>query len=169
MKRAQVEERILRALEHEMGDIKATLPPVRVALPAHHLSVDAPDEWLPDEMDPKTLELHGLYLLSRKHGVYFNVRAHGIGQHPLTRDGLLALLREQSWASAPFDEWVATSGPLTLVGGTFETVGMGGEVVLEVFVTDGHRVANLAGPGERAVIAAVTPSVRDLAGALRFE
>jgi hypothetical protein len=142
---------------------------VRVALPAHRLSVDASDEWLADEMDPKTLELHGLYLRSSKHGVYFNVRAQGVGQHPLTRDGLLAFLHEQDWASAPFDEWVATAGPLTLVGGTFETVGMGGEVVLEVFVTDGHVVANLTGPGERSVIAAVTPSVQQLAGTLRFD
>ncbi|MGO8997974.1 MAG: hypothetical protein ACLQVI_32030 [Polyangiaceae bacterium] len=41
--------------------------------------------------------------------------------------------------------------------------------MLEVFVTDGHRVASLAGPGERSVIAAVTPSVQRLAGTLRFE
>jgi hypothetical protein len=142
---------------------------VRIALPAHHLSVDASDEWVADEMDPRAMELHGLYLRSSKHGVYFNVRAQAVGPHPVTRDGLLAFLREQSWASAPFDEWVATSGPLTLVGGTFETVGMGGEVVLEVFVTDGHAVANLAGPGERSVIAAVTASVQRLAGTLRFE
>ena len=69
----------------------------------------------------------------------------------------------------PHGEWTTTSGPLTIVGGTFETVGMGGEVVLEVFVTDGRFVANLAGPGERAVIAAVTPSVQRLADTLRFE
>jgi hypothetical protein len=142
---------------------------VKIALPEHRLSLDSSGEWLADEMDPKALALHGLYLRSRKHGVYFNVRAQEAGQHPLTRDGLLAVLREQSWASAPVDEWVATSGPLTIVGGTFETVGMGGEVVLEVFVTDGHAVANLAGPGERSVVAAVTPSVRRLAGSIRFE
>jgi hypothetical protein len=142
---------------------------LRVALAAHRLSIDTSDEWLADEMDPKTLELHGLYLRSSEHGVYFNVRAQGVGQHPLTRDGLLAVLHEQSWASAPFDEWALTSGTLTLVGGTFETVGMGGEVVLEVFVTDGHVVATLAGPGERSVIAAVTPSVQRLASSLRFE
>ncbi len=141
---------------------------MRVALAAHHLSLDPGDEWLADEMAPKTLEMHGLYLRSSKHGVYINVRAQGVGLHPLTRDGLLAFLREQNCASAPFDEWVATSGPLTLVGGTFETVGMGGEVVLEVFVTDGHWVANLAGLGERSVIAAVTSAVERLAGTLRF-
>jgi hypothetical protein len=45
---------------------------------------------------------------------------------------------------------------------------MGGEVVIEVFATDGRRVANLAGPGERAVITAVTPAVKRLAGTLRF-
>jgi len=30
-------------------------------------------------------------------------------------------------------------------------------------------VANLAGPGERSIIAAVTPAVQRLAGTLRFE
>lgn len=120
-------------------------------------------------MDPKDVDSYGLYLRSTEHGVYLNVRAQGAGQHPLTREGMVAILHEQNWASAPFDEWSATDGPLTIVGGTFETVGMGGEVVLEVFVTDGRFVANLAGPGERAVIAAVIPSVQQLAGTLRFE
>lgn len=142
---------------------------MRVTVPSHRLSVDTSDEWLADEMDPKAVELHGLYLRSSLHGVYFNVRAQAAGQHPLTRERLLAILHEQSWASAPFHEWALPSGPLTVVGGTFETVGMGGEVVLEVFVTDGHRVANLAGPGERSVIAAVTPFVQRLASTVRFE
>ncbi len=60
-------------------------------------------------------------------------------------------------------------GAITSVGGSFETVGMGGEVVLEIFSTDGRRVANLVGPGERATIVAVTPAARRLAGTLRFE
>lgn len=79
-------------------------------------------------MAPETVEHHGLYLRSSKHGVYVNVRTQGAEPHPPTRDGLLALLRDQSWASAPFDEWVITSGPLTIVGGTFETTGMDGLV-----------------------------------------
>jgi hypothetical protein len=66
------------------------------------------------------------------------------------------------------DEWIVESGSV-VVGGTFETVGMGGEVVLEIFVTDGRSVANVAGPGERAIIAAATPAVRRLASSLRFE
>jgi hypothetical protein len=45
---------------------------------------------------------------------------------------------------------------------------MGGEVVLEVFVTDGRSVANLVGPGERSVIVALTPSVQRLANTVRF-
>jgi hypothetical protein len=142
---------------------------MRIALPHHHLSFDPSTEWVADEMDPKAVESFGIYLRSSEHGVYVNVRAQEAGGHPLTAEGLLALLREQNWASAPFNEWTVTAGPLTIVGGTFETVGMGGEVVLEVFVTDGRSVANLAGPGERAVIAAVMPSVQRLAGSLWFE
>lgn len=142
---------------------------MRITLRDHHVSFDPSDEWVADAMEPATVAQFGLYLRSAQHGVYLNVRAQEAGGHPLTREGLVALLGEQSWASAPFDEWVATSGELTVVGGTFETTGMGGEVVLEVFVTDGRAVANLAGPGERAVVAAVIPSVRRLANTLRFE
>jgi hypothetical protein len=119
-------------------------------------------------MHPDALHL-GIYLRSAEHGIYLNVRAQGAGEHPHTRQGLLDFLREQGWASAPFDEWVVTSGELTAVGATFETEGMGGEVVLEVFVTDGKCVANLAGPGRREIIAAVTPSAQRLVRTLRFE
>jgi hypothetical protein len=119
-------------------------------------------------MDPKVSDALGVYLRSAAHGVYLNVRGQSAGDHPLTTEGLFALLREQQWASAPFDAWVVAESPLTIVGGTFETVGMGGEVVLEAFATDGRFVANLAGPGERAVISAVTPSVQRLVRSLRF-
>ena len=142
---------------------------MRIALPQHHLSIEPSGEWVADEMDPKAVDSFGLYLRSTVHGVYLNVRAQQAGGHPLTTNGLLGLLREQNWASPPFDEWTATAGPLNIVGGTFETVGMGGEVVLEVFVTNGRLVANLAGPGERAVITAATPAACELASTLRFE
>jgi hypothetical protein len=141
---------------------------MRIALPAHSISIDPSAEWIADEMDPKAVAQFGIYLRSSEHGVYFNVRKQDGGAHPRTTMGLLDLLREQSWASAPFDVWTAASGARSIVGGTFETVGMGGEVVLEVFVTDGHAVANIAGPGERAVIAAVGESVRRLAATLEF-
>jgi hypothetical protein len=119
-------------------------------------------------MKPEVLELHGMYLRSIEHGVYLNVRAQDSGGHPLTQDGLLALLREQNWASPPFDEWTFTAKALTIVGGTFETTGMGGEVVLEVFATDGSALANLAGPGERTVITALIASVKRLVSTLQF-
>ncbi|MEO6573963.1 MAG: hypothetical protein ABIP89_09000, partial [Polyangiaceae bacterium] len=122
-----------------------------------------------DELDPAVSAELGIYLRSREHGVYLNVRAEEAGPTRLTVEGLLDVLREQNWASAPFDEWVVTAPPLVIVGGTFETVGMGGEVVLEVFVSDGRSIANLAGPGERAVIAAATPSVQRMAQTIRFE
>ena len=101
--------------------------------------------------------------------MYVNVRSQDAGGHPLTKDGLLALLREQDWASPPFGEWSSTpSSKVTAVGGTFETVGMGGEVVLEVFASDGLWLANLAVPGQRAVIAALVPAVRRLVNTLQF-
>lgn len=142
---------------------------MRIVLPEHHLSLDPSADWVADEMDPAALVSYGLYLRSVEHGVYLNVRSQEAGGHPLTKDGLLALLREQDWASPPFDEWTSTpSSPVTAVGGTFETVGMGGEVVLEVFATDGRRLVNFAGPGQRAVIAALVPAVRRLVNTLEF-
>jgi hypothetical protein len=141
---------------------------MRIDLPQHRLSLDPSTEWVADEMDPEALASFGLYLRSAEHGVFLNVRSQESGGHPLTKDGLLGLLREQNWASPPFDEWTSAAGDLITVGGTFETTGMGGEVVLEVFVTDGRSLANIAGPGERAVIAALTPSARRLANTLRF-
>ena len=142
---------------------------MRITLPRHHLSFDPSTEWLPDEAEPEAAESFGVYVRSTEHGVFFNVRSQEVGGHPLTREGLASLLREQGWASPPFDEWAFTEGPLTIVGGTFETVGMGGEVVLEVFATDGYSLANLVGPGERGVIARATPAVKRLASTLRFE
>lgn len=140
---------------------------MRISLPHHHLSVDPDDGWAPDAIEPGADHL-GLYLRSLEHGVYLNVREQEPGRHALTTEGLLALLREQNWGPS-IDEWVATAGPLVIVGGVFEAVGMGGEVVLEVFVTDGRRVANLAGPGTREVIAALRPAAERLAGTVRFE
>jgi hypothetical protein len=141
---------------------------MRLGLPQHRLSLDPSTDWVADEMDPEALESFGLYLRSAEHGVFLNVRSQESGGHPLTKDGLLALLREQNWASPPFDEWTEVSSGLTVVGGTFETIGMGGEVVLEVFVTDGRSLANLTGPGERTVIASLVPSAKKLATTLRF-
>jgi hypothetical protein len=133
------------------------------------LSIDPASEWTADAMDPETLALHGAYFRSVAHGVYLNVRSQQAGSHPRTAEGLRTMLRAQEWASPPFDEWEANSGSVIVVGGTFETVGMGGEVVIEIFVTDGHSIASLVGPGERAIIAAATPSAQRLASGLRFE
>jgi hypothetical protein len=67
------------------------------------------------------------------------------------------------------DEWSSTSKDLTIVGGSFEATGMGGEIVLEIFVTDGHQVANLVGPGPREIIEALRPAAARLAATVRFE
>jgi hypothetical protein len=138
-------------------------------IPEHRLSLDASSEWVADETDAESRESYGLYLRSVEYGVFLNVRSQVAGGHALTPDGLSELLHDQSWASSPFDVWTSTLDELVVVGGTFETEGMGGEVVLEIFATDGKRLANLAGPGQRAIIHALTPSARRLARTLRFE
>ncbi len=136
---------------------------------AHNFSLETAADWILDEQDPAVREQLGIYLRSQEHGIYLNVRAEQAGGRGLTTEGLLQVLREQSWASPPFDEWVLTVPPLVIVGGTFETVDMNGEVVLEVFASDARSLVNFATPGERAVIAAATPSVQRLAQTLRFE
>jgi hypothetical protein len=133
------------------------------------VSIDPTSEWIADAMDPPAVELHGAYLRSVAHGLYLNVRSQAAGGRPCTAEGLRAMLRAQEWASPPFDEWCVDSGSVVVVGGTFEAEGMGGEVVIEIFVTDGRSLATLVGPGERAIIAAVTPSAQRLASSVRFE
>lgn len=140
---------------------------MRVSVPEHRLSVDTLGEWVADPIEPGSEHL-GLYLRSLQHGVYLNVRAQDPGKHALSKDGLLGLLREQNWG-ASIDEWSTTVGAFTLVGGSFETSGMGGEIVLEMFLTDGRRVANLAAPAPRTVIAALRSAAERLAATIHFE
>ncbi len=46
-----------------------------IRLPAHHLSIDPSEDWVPDPVAPGTEHL-GLYLRSSEFGVYLNVREH---------------------------------------------------------------------------------------------
>lgn len=140
---------------------------MRISLPQHHLSVDPDETWTADEVAPGAEHL-GLYLRSLEHGVYLNVRGQEMAGHAPSKEGLVALLREQNWGP-PIDEWSSTSTDLVIVGGSFETTGMGGEIVLEIFVTDGHRIANLVGPGPREIMAMLRPRALRLAATVRFE
>ena len=140
---------------------------MRINVPKHRFSIETSDEWVPDDLDAEAL--HGLYLRSVAFGLYMNVRAQQADGHPLTEQGLRALLDAQGWKPPPFDAWTEHVGDLTIVGGTFETEGMNGEVVLEVLVTDGRSVVNLAGPAPREIIVAATPAVRRLAATLKLD
>jgi hypothetical protein len=140
---------------------------MKIHLPSHHLSIEPSDDWVPDPVAPGAEHL-GLYLRSNEFGVYLNVREQVAGPHPLTKEGLVALLREQNWGPT-IDEWSTSPGNLVIVGGSFEAEGMGGEVVLEVFVTDGWRIANLAGPGARPIITTLRPAAQRLAATVQFE
>ena len=146
---------------------------MRLHLPSpHNFSIDPADAWLADDQPPQHVQDFGVYLRSKAHGVFLNARTQSAGDHPLTEQGMLAFLREQNWASKPFNAWSEThtteESLLFIAGGSFETVGMGGEVVLEVFATNGSSVVNFAGPGERTAILALTPSAQELARSLRF-
>lgn len=142
---------------------------MRLSLPApHSLSIDLGEDWLPDEQAADRIEDFGVNVRSKTYLIYLNLRRQTAGAHALDATGLLGFLREQNWASPPFNEWTVKSAGLVAVGGTFETVGMGGEVVTEIFATDGTSVANFAGVGERSVMVAVTPAAQALVRTLRF-
>src|SRR4051812_45342605 len=123
---------------------------MRVRVPRHGISVELDAEWIADPIDPSAEHL-GMYVRSAEHGVYLNVRSQDASGHACTMDGLTALLHDQNWGPLR-DEWSLSSEGLSIVGGSFEATGLAGEIVLEVFVTDSQRIANLAGPGPAAVI-----------------
>lgn len=142
---------------------------MRIESSHHRLSIDPGAEWEVDPSEEATIERHGFYLRSLDFGFYLNVRSEGARpEHPLTETGLGAVLREQSWGSTPFDTWSLHEGALTVVAGTFATTGMNGEAVLEVYVTDGTYLVNLAGPAPREIIQAGTPAVQRLVRTLRL-
>lgn len=141
---------------------------MRIESSHHRLSIDPGAAWEVDPADPATVESFGFYLRSVAFGFYLNVRSEAAPTHPLTELGLRAHLHDQSWASPPFDEWSLHEGTLTIVGGTFETTGMNGEVVLEVYATEGTHLVNLAGPAPREIIAAGTHAVQQLVKTLRL-
>jgi hypothetical protein len=140
---------------------------MRITTPDGRISVDLGDVWQADPVQPGAEHL-GLYVRSIEHGIYMNVGEYTSGRRPLTAEGMRALLRDQNWG-ASIDAWNAAAEPLLIAGGSFEAEGLHGEIVIEVFVTDGRRVGNLAGPGPREVIAKLRPDVERLAATLRFE
>ena len=140
---------------------------MRIESSPHRLSIDPGTDWEVDPSDDATIEKFGLYLRSVTFGFYLNVRSEAPSQ-PLTEAGLGGILRAQNWASPPFDTWTLHEEALVVVGGTFETTGMNGEVVLEVYATDGIDLVNLAGPAPRAIIEAATPAVQKLVRTLRL-
>lgn len=141
---------------------------MRIESPPHRLSIDLGAEWGCEPSDAAAVENFGLYLRSRELGFYLNVRAEPAPAHPLSEAGLAAHLREQGWASPPFDTWTLHQIPLCVVAGTFETTGMNGEVVLEVYATDGAHLVNLVSPAPREIIAAGTAAVQRLVRTLRL-
>jgi hypothetical protein len=133
------------------------------------LTVETAGEWeiVPGWGDPSVARLQDLVLRSVSHGTTVNVRSQAAGDHELTNAGLLALLRDQQWASRPLDEVSKVVGNLTIVAGTFK---MAGEkrLVREFFVTDGRALANAAIVGTSDEIAAVAPSAERLLATAHF-
>ena len=142
---------------------------MKVAVAGHAIWLDTANEWsVAKGWDDESIqETHGLYLDSIEHGVQVHVRAQGKGPYPLTKDGLLEMLRDQQWASRPFDETQTIVGALIVVAGTFEMTEKD-RIVREWFVTDGHALANVAMPATRERMATVLSSAERLVTTLRF-
>jgi len=129
---------------------------------ANDVVLDTADEWVVG----LSSEIHGVFLRSVAYGVELHVRTQPAGDHELTPRGLLVMLRDQQWASPPFDETTRVVGSLIVVAGTFEM--QRDEVVREFFITDGRSLANAAMPGKRADVAAAAPGAERLVASLRF-
>ncbi len=143
---------------------------MEIALTDHLLRFDPAGAWEVAKGwgDPSLHATHGLYLASVEHGVELHVREQRAGPFALTEAGLVDLLRDQRWASPPFDERVTRHAGVLVVGGTFEAP-RSGEVVREWFVTNGRVLANVAMPGARSAVAAALPSAERLVATLRFD
>jgi hypothetical protein len=139
---------------------------MRISIAGHGCSVDLGDEWVVCERwsDPSRQRDHGVYLRHRD-GLQMHVR--GAGSAPGSVDALRAVLSEQNWASAPFDE-VVVVGDTTMVSALFK-MGPPWDVVLEGLVMDGRNVANFAKPGPREAVVAARAAAETLARGVRFE
>ncbi len=129
---------------------------------ANDFVLETADEWAVDSSSA----IHGVYLRSIVYRLQIHVRTQPAGEHALTLRGLFAMLRDQQWASLPFDETTRTIGSLILVAGTFEM--QRDEVVREFFITDGRSLANAALPGTRADVAAAAAAAERLVASIRF-
>jgi hypothetical protein len=139
---------------------------MRTSIAGHGFSVDLGDEWvvLQGWSDPSLQRDHGVYL---RHRDGLDMHVGGYGSAPGSVDALRALLPEQNWASAPFDEVVAV-GDTTMVSALFRAPAPW-DTVLEGFVMDGRKVANFAMPGPRDAVVAARTAAEMVARSVRFE
>jgi hypothetical protein len=128
--------------------------------------MDLGDEWVVSEgcSDPSLQRLHGVYL-RHGDGLQLHVVRH-VGQVPRSVAELRALLRQQNWASAPYDEVIVDDAPI-MASALFEMLPR--DIVLEGFVTDGRQCANFAMPGPPDAVIAARSAAERLARSLRFE
>ena len=110
---------------------------MRISVAGHGLSVDLGDEWVVCEgwSDPSTQRVHGVYLLHRD-GLQMHVRGYGLVPDGL--DALRALLPQQNWASAPFDE-VVVVGDITMVSALFKIEDDEAHLILKIPRPSGAR------------------------------
>ncbi len=142
---------------------------MRIEVPHQGLSVDIEQgEWEVDAAPDEVIALHGIYLRSSTFGFYMNVRRESSVARTLDDVGMIALLREQTWGGAPFEEWSACTDDIVVAGGCFEAPTMPDEFVVESFLTDGKSVANIVGPVQRVGLSESLAIVKRLAATLRF-
>jgi hypothetical protein len=139
---------------------------MRTSIAGHGFSVDLGDEWVVLEgwSDPSLQRDHGVCLRHRD-GLQMHVGGYGLASG--TVDELRAVLSEQNWASAPFDE-VVVVGATTMVSALFK-MAPPWDVVLEGFVMNGRDVANFAMPGQREAVVAARAAAETLARSVHFE
>lgn len=111
-------------------------------------------------------DLHGVYLEAASAAVMLHLTVLSINRCLQTADGLVALLREQVWGSAPFDIAVESDECRLSVAGTF--VVDGERVVREWFVTGGRSLVNAAMVGSKDDVDAWTSAGAQLLATLEI-
>jgi hypothetical protein len=108
---------------------------MRTSLPGCGFSMNLGGEWRVSDgwSDAPLQRLHGVYF-RHGDGLQIHVVKH-VGVVPRSIDDLKALLGQQNWASAPYDEVVVEGDP-TMASALFKMLPR--DIVLEGFVTNGR-------------------------------
>jgi hypothetical protein len=118
--------------------------PQRVAIAGHKADLLLPAGWTvaPGWEEPSRQRTHGVYLSAPSGQPRLHVRAGGDAAAPLTREGLVALLRQQGWGVEPVEVATTENDGYITARGTFRLREGPQKEIVEWFITDGRRLGS---------------------------